>query len=290
VAQQKKKKPTRKVPGQRGKVPSRTCFVIMPFGYPSDRYYGNVFAPAVSAAGLEPIRADSLFRSTSIIGDIWRLTQEAAVLIADLSGKNPNVFYELGLAHAIGKPVILVSSSIEDIPFDLRSLRVLVYDKDNEAWGAELRERIVSSLRETLEDLPSAVPLPFVELRPVNRPIEDPVEYEFRQIREELRAIRLAQQSSYPTRAPTSYDPFPPLGNQAIVEKLWEALSPLEARWVTDEILAHIGAELWIGRRINAVKFVRNRSSLGLREAVEFVDRLRPIIDASKVSGLKPWP
>ena len=61
---------------------------------------------------------------------------------ADLSGKNPNVFYELGLAHAIGKPVVMVAATIDDVPFDLRGLRTILYDKENEAWGEELRERI----------------------------------------------------------------------------------------------------------------------------------------------------
>jgi len=47
------------------------------------------------------------------------------VLLADLTGKNPNVFYELGLAHALAKPVILIAETLDDIPFDLRALRVI---------------------------------------------------------------------------------------------------------------------------------------------------------------------
>lgn len=160
----------------------KTCFVIMPFGAPFDRYYENIFASAVLEAELEPIRADSLFRSTQIIGDIWKLTRDATLLIADLSGKNPNVFYELGLAHAIGKPVILVSSSIDDIPFDLRSLRVLLYDKENESWGSSLQERIVKAIEETLQDLPSAVPLPFVGRQPTTSPAEEPMAHEVRRL------------------------------------------------------------------------------------------------------------
>jgi ammonia channel protein AmtB len=130
----------------------------MPFGEPFDRYYRKIFVPAIIEAGLEPIRADSPSRSSQISEDIWMLVQGAAVLVADLSGKNLNVAYEIGLAHAIGQPVILVANDLADVPFDLRGLRVLVYDKDNEDWGADLRGRLVEGLRETLADPQMAVP------------------------------------------------------------------------------------------------------------------------------------
>src|SRR4051812_15457487 len=106
-----------------------TCFVIMPFGQDQDRYFSKVYAPAIKKAGLQPLRADSVFRSSGIVDDIWRLTQQATVLLADLTGQNANVFYELGLAHARGKPVVLTAATLDDIPFDLRSLRVQVSDR-----------------------------------------------------------------------------------------------------------------------------------------------------------------
>jgi hypothetical protein len=167
-----------------------SCFVLMPFGLPFDRYYQNIFEPAITSLGLNSIRADSLFRSSPIMVDIWRFVRESRVLLADLSGKNPNVFYELGLAHAIGKPVILVSTAIEDIPFDLRGLRVLIYDKDNENWGSDLKKRIQKSLKETIADINSAVPPMFLESHHISRPIEDPQTKELREIRNEIRALR----------------------------------------------------------------------------------------------------
>src|SRR5436305_9907878 len=94
------------------------CFVIMPYGDPFDRYYLNIYTPAVRDAGLKPIRADSLFKPSPIIGDIWRFTKQAKVLLADMSERNANVFYELGLAHAVAQPVVLVASSVDDVPFD----------------------------------------------------------------------------------------------------------------------------------------------------------------------------
>jgi hypothetical protein len=127
------KKASKKEPARKVKVNNRTCFVISPFGGWFDGYHGDVFKPAISAAGLHPCRADDLYRPSSIIHDIWDYVQKAEILLADLTGKNPNVLYELGLAHALGKPVVMVTQSLEDVPFDLRNLRVIAYDLRNPA-------------------------------------------------------------------------------------------------------------------------------------------------------------
>lgn len=73
-----------------------------------------------------------MYRLGNIVNDIWAYTKEATVLLADLTNKNPNVFYELRLAHAITKPAVLITASMEDVPFDLRSLRVIDYDKNSQ--------------------------------------------------------------------------------------------------------------------------------------------------------------
>jgi hypothetical protein len=77
------------------------CFTIMPFGGWLDDYYESIYCPAIEAAGLDPQRADDLFRPGTIVTDIWDFTKRAKLLLADLTGKNANVFYELGLAHAL---------------------------------------------------------------------------------------------------------------------------------------------------------------------------------------------
>lgn len=127
-----------------------TCFIIMPFGEWFDYYHDTIYVPAIESTGLIPRRADDLYRPSSIVNDIWALTQQAKVILADLSGKNPNVFYELGLAHAVAKPAILVAESIEDVPFDLRALRVIIYDKNEPEWGTTLREKIEAAINEVL--------------------------------------------------------------------------------------------------------------------------------------------
>jgi len=146
--------------------------------------------PAIEEAGLQAVRADSIFLPSAIMPDIWRLLSEARVLVADLTGRNPNVFYELGLAHALQKPVILVANNLDDVPFVLRGLRVLSYDKDNEDWGVELQRTIVLSLKETLSDPTRAIPSTFFDRRVLELQKADPLQTVLRQLAEEVRAMR----------------------------------------------------------------------------------------------------
>lgn len=133
----------------------------MPFKEPFDTYYALIIKPAVVAARLECLRGDSLFRPSPIMGDIWTMIQNATVLVAELTEKNANVFYELGLGHAIGKPIVLMSETMDDVPFDLQPLRVIIYDKDDPAWGVKLRNNLTASLTETIADPTNAVPAMF---------------------------------------------------------------------------------------------------------------------------------
>jgi hypothetical protein len=126
-AKGKKREKAPSVPTAEGK---EVCFAIMPFGGWFDDYYLSVFKPGIEDAGMQPHRADDLFRPGSITNDIWAYTRKAKIILADLTERNPNVFYELGLAHAIGKPAILVVDDIDSVPFDLRNLRVIEYDKN----------------------------------------------------------------------------------------------------------------------------------------------------------------
>jgi hypothetical protein len=139
------------------------CFVIMPFGGWLDHYFKTIYIPAIKAAGLNPLRADDIYRPSAIVPDIWEQTKKAKLLIADLSGKNPNVFYELGLAHAITKPVIFITDNIEDVPFDLRALRIIEYDRNLPTWGADLKLKITAYIKEVLKDPNKAVPANFLD-------------------------------------------------------------------------------------------------------------------------------
>ena len=101
------------------------CFVMQPFEAPYGNLYERVYKPAIEKAGLHPIRADAdIFGTGKIIDQVWRGINNAKVLVAELTSRNPNVFYELGLAHALEKPVVLISSNEDDVPFDLHHIRV----------------------------------------------------------------------------------------------------------------------------------------------------------------------
>lgn len=167
------------------------CFVIMPFGGWLDDYYETIYCPAIIAAGLEPHRADDLYRPSTIVNDIWAYTKRAKLLVADLTGKNANVFYELGLAHALAKPVILVAGSMDDIPFDLRALRIIVYDKNDPMWGERLKEKIQSSIREVLQSPQEAVLPAFLSVKETSDKVTvSSHQKEIIEIKQELELLR----------------------------------------------------------------------------------------------------
>lgn len=131
------------------------CFVLMPFRPDLDEVYSKCLVPAVcSVPSLRCTRADEIYGPRPIMADVWRSIRAAHFVIADLTGRNPNVLYELGLSHAIQKPVILVCQTIEDVPFDLKHVRVVLYR--NTAQGrktlrAELEKHVRVLMRETRE-------------------------------------------------------------------------------------------------------------------------------------------
>jgi hypothetical protein len=135
-----------------------SCFVMMPFAEPLGAYYKSIYEPAITKAGLRAVRADDeIFATGKVIDQIWSGITTAKVLVAELTGRNPNVFYELGLAHALQKPVVLVSSNQEDVPFDLQHIRVIYYDMRDPFWGekliAKVSENVISALKNPGEAL-----------------------------------------------------------------------------------------------------------------------------------------
>ncbi len=174
------------------------CFVIMPFGGWFDDYYESIYRPAIEASGLAVKRTDDLYRPGTIVNDIWSLTKEAKILLADLTGKNPNVFYELGLAHALAKPVILVTDSMGDVPFDLRSLRVLEYDKNMPTWGDSLQTDITKAVKELLASPLEAVLPTFLSVKPAKEDREvSEHDKAILEIRQELESVKMQMRQSF---------------------------------------------------------------------------------------------
>lgn len=137
----------------------------MPYGLWFDEYYKEVFHPAIKEAGLEPVRADELFSTGTVIEQIWEQIQKAKLLLADLTGKNANVFYELGLSHAARKPVVFTSGALDDVPFDLRHLRVAIYDVRDPFWGEKLKATLTAFLKNAKGEPDRSIPQPFRDLK-----------------------------------------------------------------------------------------------------------------------------
>jgi len=131
---------------------------MQPFGGTLGGYYESIFKPAIEQAGLVAVRADAeIFGTGKIMDQIWRGIRAAKVLVAEMTTKNPNVFYELGLAHALEKPVVLVSSNQEDVPFDLRHIRVILYDQADPFWGQKLIDKIADNIKSAVRDPEEAI-------------------------------------------------------------------------------------------------------------------------------------
>ncbi len=134
------------------------CFVIQPFdGGTFDKRYDDVFAPAITASGLQPYRVDRDPAVNIPILDIERGIDSAEVCLADITTNNPNVWFELGFAIARKKEVILVCSSERQtpFPFDVQHRSVIRYTNqstsDFKKLGQMITERIVAILKKEKE-------------------------------------------------------------------------------------------------------------------------------------------
>lgn len=103
-------------------------FVIMPFTDELRIVYEAYIAPIAGRLKMTIARGDDFFNSGPIIDDIWNAINDSDLVIADCTGRNPNVFYEMGIAHTLGKSVVLLSQNADDIPFDLGYIRNIRYN------------------------------------------------------------------------------------------------------------------------------------------------------------------
>jgi hypothetical protein len=118
--------------------------VMMPFDASFAGVYSSIQG-AAEDAGMRCRRADEIWENPAIIQDIVNLIDRAKVVVCDCTGRNPNVFYEIGIAHALGREVVLLTQSEHDVPFDLRHLRYIRYLNNGEGLQ-ELRARLAARL------------------------------------------------------------------------------------------------------------------------------------------------
>jgi len=131
------------------------CFVLMPFAEELTEIFGTIRDAVESdELNLTCLRAKDLAGGGYILDDILKGIEESEVVIADLTRNNPNVFYELGIAHTRKdvEKVILLTQDMEAVPFDLRPFRCIVY-KQSIAGGKELRNELIHALRDILQGL-----------------------------------------------------------------------------------------------------------------------------------------
>lgn len=135
-----------------------SCFVLMPFVAPLGNHYSLIYEPAIRKAGLRAVRADAdIFATGKIMDQVWAGINAAKVLVAEMTSRNPNVFYELGIAHALKKPVVLVSSNEDDVPFDVRHIRVIYYDVNDPFWGEKLVSKVAENIVSALTNPEEAI-------------------------------------------------------------------------------------------------------------------------------------
>jgi nucleoside 2-deoxyribosyltransferase len=104
------------------------AFVIMPFAPEFEAVFHNLIRPAL--VGYEVTRADSRFDERSILAKIVTGIQNADLVVADITNTNANVMYELGVSHSFGKPTIMLSQSVVNLPFDIHAYPVHEYPSD----------------------------------------------------------------------------------------------------------------------------------------------------------------
>ncbi|MBF0378137.1 MAG: hypothetical protein HQK72_11730 [Desulfamplus sp.] len=126
------------------------CFYVGPFSESYTNIYNDNILKPIKTIGLQIQRADEIFGTMPVMEDIWNVLNECSIVIAEISGRNPNVMYEIGMAHTIGKKVILITQNASDIPFDLRHHRCILYE-NTENGRETLESKLLSTIKYELD-------------------------------------------------------------------------------------------------------------------------------------------
>ena len=128
-------------------IDSKLVFVLTPF---NDRFYDDysTIKNVCTEVGFNCSRGDEEYFNSDIFAHILKQLVKARIIIANLNGRNPNVLYELGIAQAMDKPVILLSRTPDDIPIDIRSKKFIIY-KNEEELQNNLKKELIRILNTT---------------------------------------------------------------------------------------------------------------------------------------------
>jgi hypothetical protein len=135
--------------GRNFKVKMNQCFILMPFGQPWSDKIILLLRDILDKKGIFTLRGDDM-KTPDVIDDIWRGINESRIIVADCTGMNPNVLYELGIVHTIGKDVILLTQDINTLAFDVRGFRYITYSNDEKGYK-KLYEILPEAIDEILK-------------------------------------------------------------------------------------------------------------------------------------------
>lgn len=265
------------------------CFIMMPFSDPEgydkahfQRVYKHLIFQACERAGLEPIHLMEARGATLITADIVRLVTEAPMALCDLSARNPNVMFELGLRQAARKPVVLIKDERTDKIFDVDALRTIPY---HHSLRADLVEdaitAIAAALTQTLKDDAKGNVVYLVDLASaaqVHRQLvaNDSIVKQFSELKQWI-ASQLTHRAPRPGAAPRESSATkpkkpaqgaaaPPRGiGPAIQKRLWAAGSTLRVRFLSGTKAQHAAvqkaANTWAQYANIHFKFVKQGES-----------------------------
>ena len=124
-------------------------FVVMAFKPALRPVYDDHILKVTKSLNLVAKRADDFFAAHHIMSDVWEAMNAARLVIADCTGRNPNVFYEIGMAHTLGRTVIMITQDKKDVPFDLQSIRFIPYEYTPPGM-VEFEERLIQAVNAEL--------------------------------------------------------------------------------------------------------------------------------------------
>jgi len=163
----------------------KVCFVISPIGSEgsdirrrADQILKHVISPAVAVCGFDAVRADQISEPGLITAQVIQHIIDDPLVIADLTGSNPNVFYELAIRHAIRKPLVQIIQKDEKLPFDVSGMRTVPVDHRDldsvEEAKREIEKQVKVTIKKKTEEIesPISVSLELQALRHSDNPEE----------------------------------------------------------------------------------------------------------------------
>lgn len=172
----------------------KKCLALIPFSKEFNAVFHNAIQPAADSLGFHCSKVDIPYAPAAIVGHIIKRIFQDDLIIADITGSNPNVFYELGVAHTVANKTIMICEETgEKLPFDLAAYRVLFYRKPVDGVWDHVREAIKDAIRE-FPQWSLELSNPVLDFRPIQYavPIFEQAKLERRihELEQELRGLR----------------------------------------------------------------------------------------------------